>query len=248
MVPTILPSENLFNGGGVLSCCCFGRGGDASSTEFLGLDIKFKRAIPCGTLITSSGLKLKVILDVTNSNCINLRTTGFTYKLANRRKREGKDGAGSSTIGPVFAEGSIDGGIDLPKDQTTELVVPVTCSYSGVGSLGKNMVTQNEIKFTMSGKIHYKVPMTGTSRSLPYRTKGTFSVLSSPSKDKLLNKKSKKEQPKDMTTKTKNKLSTSLTNALVRVSSSISYQTCETNDETLEKASAAVKGKPSVRR
>ena len=150
-------SESLLDG---VPCC-------GGSPAVQGLDIQLKYAIPRG--ITLSGFKLDVTLDVTNPNATSIHTTGFSYKIAQKNTEDGTEGA-------VFAEGSLDDGISLPGGATTQVVVPVSCSFGGVGSVGKGLWKGGgSIDFVMSGETHYKIPMTETMYTLPYHVEGQFS-------------------------------------------------------------------------
>lgn len=135
--------------------CCGG------SLPLKGMDIKLKYAVPKG--IGLSGFNLDVALEITNPNKAPLSTTGFSYRVAQNKED-----------GVVFAEGSMDEGITLPAGETTQVVVPVQCSYGGVGSLGKSLLMGGNIDFVMSGDTDYKIPMTETAYKLPYRVAGSF--------------------------------------------------------------------------
>lgn len=110
-----------------------------------------------------SGFKLDVTLDVTNPNSTTISTTGFTYKVTKKPE------------GAVFAEGSLDEGITIPGGETTQVVIPVSCSFGGVGSMGKDLLMGQKIAFVLSGETHYKIPMTETAYTLPYQVEGEFS-------------------------------------------------------------------------
>lgn len=150
VLSSILP-ESLFDS---VPCC-------GGSLPIEGMDIKLKYAVPKGISLT--GFNLNVTLDVTNPNKTTLCTTGFSYKVA----QKGENGA-------VFAEGSMDEGMTLPGGETTQVVVPVSCSYGGVGSLGKSLLVGGNVDFVMSGETHYKIPMTETAYTLPYQVEGSF--------------------------------------------------------------------------
>jgi LEA14-like dessication related protein len=131
------------------------------ASPFQGVQIHLQSARP--KAITMSGFKVDVTLNIHNPNRTALCTTGFTYKVA----QKGENGA-------VFAEGTMDEGITLPRGETTQVVVPVSCSYGGVGSLGKSLVMGGTIEFVMSGETQYKIPMTETTYTLPYQVEGSF--------------------------------------------------------------------------
>lgn len=147
----------------VPSCC----GG--VKLPFQGMDISLHYAIPKS--ISLSGFQLDVTLNVTNPNQTTLCTTGFSYKVAQ------KDGT-------VFAEGSMDEGLTLPGLETTQVVVPVNCSYGGVGSIGKSLLMGGSIDFVMSGETHYKIPMTETVYTLPYSVEGSFAPTAASKEEK----------------------------------------------------------------
>ena len=126
-----------------------------------------------------SGFKLDVTLEITNPNSTTIRTTGFTYKV--KQKGDVVEAEGNADEGPLLAEGSMDDGIVIQGNDTSLVVIPICCSYGGVGSLGKSLLMGGRDKinnFVMSGETFYTIPMTETTYTLPYRVNGQFSPSS----------------------------------------------------------------------
>ena len=85
--------------------------------------------------------------------------------------------------GAIFAEGSLDEGTTIPGGETTQVVIPVSCSFSGVGSMGKDILLGEKIAFVLSGETNYKIPMTETAYALPYQVEGEFSPTAKSSEE-----------------------------------------------------------------
>ena len=147
---------------------CCGGGWSSPTTMQKGLDIQLRHAIPRG--ITLSGFLLDVGLDITNPTTTTISTTGFTYQVALKKDDEAINGAVA-----VIAEGSLEEGITVPGGETTQVVLPMNCSFGGVGSLGKDLLLGKHIAFVLSGETQYEIPMTETTYTLPYQVEGAFS-------------------------------------------------------------------------
>jgi len=139
---------------------------------FQRLGIKLKRAVPCG--ISMSGFKLDVTLEITNPYMTTLRTTGFSYKIAEKLSGDIDEDDGFVV---VLAEGSMEDGIEIAGDGTREVVI--SCSYGGLGSLGKCLLMGHALDFVMSGEAQYKIPMTETACTIPYQVEGQLATTTS---------------------------------------------------------------------
>ena len=119
-----------------------------------------------------NGAALDVVLSVYNPNQFRLDATRLSYRLS----------VDSATLG----EGVYDSKFTVPNGDSTIVHLPVSLSYSGLSSAGKQLLGKGTVDYRVSGDVTVGTPL--GQFTLPYSRTGRFSNLSgtsrSPSQEK----------------------------------------------------------------
>jgi LEA14-like dessication related protein len=104
--------------------------------------------------VTVSGLEVELTMDAKNANSITLQT---------RKVKAHATLGGKVDLGEVTVESAV----KLPPNKHTDIVVPMTFSWSSLVEIGLMAARQSEIPFTVQGQaevggkdFHVEVPFT----------------------------------------------------------------------------------------
>lgn len=112
-----------------------------------------------------TGGSMDVRLAVYNPNAFRLDAGRMTYRLL--------AGTGSDTV--TFATGTVEGQQNFAERDTTIITVPLSFSYSGIGSVGRQLLNSGSIDYTIRGDISVATPIGNFTR--PYSHTGRYSTL-----------------------------------------------------------------------
>jgi hypothetical protein len=112
-----------------------------------------------------TGGSMDVRLAVYNPNNFRLDAGRMTYQLL--------AGAGSDTV--TFATGTVEGQQNFAEQDTTLITVPLSFSYSGIGSVGRQLLNSGSIDYTIRGDISVATPIGNFTR--PYSHTGRYTTL-----------------------------------------------------------------------
>lgn len=135
------------------ACASLGR---ASFQEPL---VTFKDARITGLGV--SGGSLEIILDVYNPNRFRLEGTRLTYKVM--------------VDSTEFGEGAYTSKFAVDEKATTEVRLPLTFTYRGVGAAGRALQQTGTVEYHVVGEISVASPIGDYTR--PYDQRGRFSTL-----------------------------------------------------------------------
>ncbi|MEO7511453.1 MAG: LEA type 2 family protein [Gemmatimonadaceae bacterium] len=135
------------------ACASLGR---ASFQEPL---VTFKDARITGLGV--SGGSLEIILDVYNPNRFRLEGTRVTYKVM--------------VDSTEFGEGAYTSKFAVDEKATTEVRLPLTFTYRGVGAAGRALQQTGTVEYHVIGEISVASPIGDYTR--PYDQRGRFSTL-----------------------------------------------------------------------
>jgi LEA14-like dessication related protein len=108
------------------------------------------------------GGSLDVVLNVYNPNGFKLDATRLTYQLL----------VGDSVR---LGEGALDGRFTVQKDDSTEVRLPVTFSYRGLGAAGQQLIRSGTVNYRVKGDVTVATPIGNFTR--PYDRTGRFAAL-----------------------------------------------------------------------
>ena len=114
-----------------------------------------------------TGGSIDVRLGVYNPNNFRLDAGRMTYQLL--------AGAGSDTV--TFATGTVEGQQSFAEQDTTIITVPLSFTYSAIGSVGRQLLNSGSIDYTIRGDISVATPIGNFTR--PYSHTGRYSTLGS---------------------------------------------------------------------
>lgn len=134
-------------------CASLGR---ASFEEPL---VTFKDARITGLGVT--GGSLEVVLDVYNPNRFRLDGTRLTYRVL--------------VDSTEFGEGEYTTRFGVDERSTSEIRLPLTFSYRGVGVAGRKLQETGTVEYRVVGDLTVGTPLGSFTR--PYDQKGRFSTL-----------------------------------------------------------------------
>jgi LEA14-like dessication related protein len=109
-----------------------------------------------------SGGSLEVVLGVYNPNGFRLDGSRLTYHVNVDSVR--------------FASGSYDARFTVEQGDTSEIRLPLTFTYAGVGAAGRQLMETGSVEYRVTGDVTVATPLGQFTR--PYEGKGRFSTLS----------------------------------------------------------------------
>lgn len=109
------------------------------------------------------GGSLDVVLGVYNPNNFNLEGTRLTYRLM----------VGDSV---ALGQGALDSRFTVQKKDTTEVRLPVTFTYRGLGAAGQQLIRSGTVNYRVLGDVTVSTPLGNFTR--PYDRTGRFSAFS----------------------------------------------------------------------
>ena len=109
------------------------------------------------------GGSLDVVLGVYNPNGYRLDATRFTYRLL----------VGDSVR---LGEGVLDTRQTFQEKDTTEVRIPITFSYRGVGAAAQQLLRSGTVNYRVQGDIGVSTPV--GNFTLPYDRTGRFAAFS----------------------------------------------------------------------
>ena len=110
-----------------------------------------------------SGGSVDVVLSVYNPNGFNLNASRLTYRLLVEDKE-----LGTGALNNAFRVGSND---------STYVTIPVDFTYAGLGSAGRQLLSQGSINYRVIGDFTVDTPLGSFTR--PYDQRGRFSSFGS---------------------------------------------------------------------
>lgn len=122
--------------------------------------VTFKEGRITGLGIT--GGSLEVVLDVYNPNGFRLDGSRLTYIIS----------VDSVTVG----EGLYNSRFQVEKGQTSEVRLPLSFTYVGIGAAGRQLMQTGSVEYRVRGDITVGTPLGDFTR--PYDQRGRFSSLS----------------------------------------------------------------------
>ena len=109
------------------------------------------------------GGSLDIVLGVYNPNGYNLDATRFTYRLL----------VGDSV---ALGQGTLDSRHSFREKDTTEVRIPVTFSYRGMGAAAQQLLRSGTVNYRVQGDITVATPIGNFTR--PYDRTGRFAAFS----------------------------------------------------------------------
>lgn len=109
-----------------------------------------------------TGASLDVVLNVYNPNGYRLDLGRLTYALNVEDTR--------------LAEGVFDGAMTFTEGDTTAVRIPITLSYSGIGSAARQLMNSGAVNYTVNGDVGVRTPI--GNYTVPYRSTGRYSAFS----------------------------------------------------------------------
>ena len=109
-----------------------------------------------------TGGNLDVVLDVYNPNQFRLDATRMTYKVAM---------AGDSI---TIASGALDSRLTLQDKTNTQVTIPVSFTYAGLGAAGRSLMNTGAVNYHVSGDVTVGSPV--GSFTIPYSATGRFTT------------------------------------------------------------------------
>ena len=109
------------------------------------------------------GGSLDVVLNVYNPNGFKLDATRLTYRLL---------------VGDSVALGqcALDSRFTVQKNDSTEVRLPITFSYRGLGAAGQQLIRSGTVNYRVQGDVTVATPIGSFTR--PYDRTGRFAALS----------------------------------------------------------------------
>ena len=114
--------------------------------------------------LTGLGLQggsLELVLSVYNPNRFDLEGVRLSYQL---------------TVDDVrFGEGALDTRFIVPRGDTTDVRLPLSFTFAGVGAAGRQIVQVGAVNYTVNGDITVGTPLGNFTR--PYAQQARFTVF-----------------------------------------------------------------------
>ena len=121
--------------------------------------VTYKDAVITGLGV--SGGSLEVVLNVYNPNSFRLDGTALTYRIA--------------VDSVPFGNGTLSEQFVVQEGDSTQVKLPLTFTYAGVGQAGRQLIQMGSVQYTVSGEITVGTPIGNFTR--PYSGKGRLSTL-----------------------------------------------------------------------
>jgi LEA14-like dessication related protein len=121
--------------------------------------VTYKDAVVTG--LGLSGGSIDVVLGIYNPNNFRLDGTSITYRF--------------SVDSVPFGSGIFSDQFTVPQGDSTELRLPLSFTYSGVGQAGRQILQTGSVQYTVSGDITVSTPIGSFTR--PYTGRGRLTVL-----------------------------------------------------------------------
>lgn len=109
-----------------------------------------------------TGGSLDVLLSVYNPNHYRLDATRLTYKV---------NLAGDSIM---LASGAIDSKFTVNENDSTEVTVPVSFTYAGIGAAGRSLLNTGAVDYHVLGDVTVGSPV--GNFTVPYTATGRFTT------------------------------------------------------------------------
>jgi LEA14-like dessication related protein len=109
------------------------------------------------------GGSLDVVLNVYNPNGFRLDATRLTYRLL----------VGDSV---PLGQGALDSRFTVQKNDSTEVRLPITFTYRGLGAAGQQLIRSGTVNYRVQGDVTVSTPIGNFTR--PYDRTGRFAALS----------------------------------------------------------------------
>jgi LEA14-like dessication related protein len=121
--------------------------------------VTYKDAVITG--LGLSGGSLEVVLSVYNPNSYNLDGTGLTYRIA--------------VDSVPFGSGSLTDRFTVQRGDSTDVRLPLSFTYAGVGQAGRQLIQTGSVQYTVSGEITVGTPIGSFTR--PYSGRGRLTTM-----------------------------------------------------------------------
>ena len=121
--------------------------------------VTYKDAVITGLGV--SGGSLEVVLNVYNPNSFRLDGTALTYRIA--------------VDSVPFGNGTLSEQFVVQEGDSTQVKLPLTFTYAGVGQAGRQLIQMGSVQYTVSGELTVGTPIGNFTR--PYSGKGRLSTL-----------------------------------------------------------------------
>lgn len=109
-----------------------------------------------------NGGSLDVLLSVYNPNHYRLDATRLTYRVAL---------AGDSV---TLASGALDSKFTVEDNQSTDVTIPVSFTYAGVGAAGRSLLSTGSVNYHVLGDVTVGSPV--GNFTVPYSSQGRFTT------------------------------------------------------------------------
>ena len=113
------------------------------------------------TGLGTQGGALDIVLSVYNPNQFNLETVRLTYQLNVDDVR--------------FGDGALDNRILVPRGDSTDIRVPLSFTFAGIGAAGMQIVQTGAVNYRVTGDITVSTPLGNFTR--PYAQNARFTVF-----------------------------------------------------------------------
>lgn len=113
------------------------------------------------TGLGTQGGALEIVLSVYNPNQFNLETVRLTYQL--------------TIDGTRFGEGALDSRLTVPRGDSTDIRIPLSFTYAGIGAAGMQIVQTGAVNYRVEGDITVATPIGNFTR--PYGQNARFTVF-----------------------------------------------------------------------
>ncbi|CAN5348093.1 hypothetical protein BH23GEM2_BH23GEM2_08280 [soil metagenome] len=108
-----------------------------------------------------SGGAMEIVLSVYNPNQFALDATRLTYQL---------------TVDDVqFGEGALDSRLTVPRGDSTDVRIPLSFTYTGIGAAGRQIVQTGAVNYRVTGDLTVGTPIGNFTR--PYAQNARFTVF-----------------------------------------------------------------------
>jgi LEA14-like dessication related protein len=127
--------------------------------RFLDPVVDFKNLRVTGLGLT--GGSLEIVLGVYNPNGFSLNATRLTYQLV---------------VDDVqFGQGALDSRFTVQAGDTTDVRIPLTFTYTGIGAAGRQIVSTGGVNYRVTGDLTVGTPLGNFTR--PYTQNARFTVF-----------------------------------------------------------------------
>ena len=138
---------------GAMACASVGR------AVFREPVVTYKDAVITG--LGLSGGTLEVVLSIYNPNSFRLDGTGLTYRIV--------------VDSVPFGTGSLADRFAVQEGDSTEVRLPLSFNYAGVGEAGRQLIQTGSVNYTVSGDITVGTPLGSFTR--PYSGSGRLTTI-----------------------------------------------------------------------